>query len=180
MSLEFLLCTKISILEFTPPSNSAKAGSLDYNENDMRQGKVPACSYFEGNVEHCAWLTVKGLGAGTKHTARKWRGDLWKAEWHQLSGAGVKYGILRKTGMVGLIKCVCFQYSLQGGRCYICSTLLGYLARTCKNGKEYVQLETFAFQCWLTKATNIPLFKGGELRGQWAGRKVFKIRWLHG
>lgn len=42
-----------------------------------------------------------------------------------------------------------------------------------------MQLETSAFQCWLAEAANTLLFKEGELRGQWAGRKVFKIRWLH-
>lgn len=43
-----------------------------------------------------------------------------------------------------------------------------------------MQLETFAFQCWLTEATNTLPLDRGELRGQWAGRKVFKIRGLHG
>lgn len=85
---------------------------------------------------------------------------------------------LRKKGMAGLIKCVSFQDSLKGRRFYIYNSLLDYWARTCRNGKEYLQHQAFAFQCWLTEAVNIPLFKGGELSGQWAGRKVFKIRWL--
>lgn len=54
-------------------------------------------------------------------------------------------GYLGKIGMAGLIKCVSFQDSLQGGRFYIHSGLLDYLARTCRNGKKFMQLETFCF-----------------------------------
>jgi len=89
-------------------------------------------------------------------------------------------GHLGKIGMVGLVRCVIFQDSLQGEIFYIYISLLDYSARNCRNGKKYVQPGTFAFQCWLSEATNTPLFKGGELRGQWAGRKVFRSRWLPG
>lgn len=58
-------------------------------------------------------------------------------------------GILGKVGMLGLIKYVSFQDTLQGRIFYIYNNLLDYLARTCGNGKKHAQLETFAFQCWL-------------------------------
>lgn len=75
---------------------------------------------------------------------------------------------LGKIGMVGLIKCVSLQDSLQGGRFYIYNHLFEYLSRTCRNGKKQVQPETFAFQCGLSEATNILLLKAGswEVNGQ--------------
>lgn len=95
--------------------------------------------------------------------------------WHLLPVAGMEYGDPRKKwGMPGLIKCVSFQDELQGGIFYTYNSLLDYLARTCGNGKKYLQLETFAFQCWLAEAANTPLFKGGELGRQWAGKRYFK------
>lgn len=63
------------------------------------KGKKSSCMcLFEGKVEHCAWLTVRGPGAGANHTASKWREDLWKPEWHLLPRSGMKYGNPRKSG----------------------------------------------------------------------------------
>lgn len=83
-------------------------------------------------------------------------------------------GILGKVGMPGLVKCVSFQDALQGGIFYTYNSLSDYLARTCGNGKKYVQVENVAFQCWLTEAANAPLFKGRELGSRWAGKRYLK------
>lgn len=136
------------------------------------KGKKSSCMcLLGGKVEHCAWLTVKGPGAGANHTASKWREDLWKPSF---LGLVWSMGILGKLGMPGLIKCVIVQDGLQRWIFYIYNSLLGYLARTHGNGKKYVQLKNFAFQCWLVEAANTPLFKGRELGGQWAGKRYLK------
>lgn len=82
--------------------------------------------------------------------------------------------ILGKVGMPGLVKCVSFQDALQGGIFYIYNSLSDYLARTCGNGKKYMQVENVAFQCRLAEAANAPLFNGRELGSRWAGKRYLK------
>lgn len=88
-------------------------------------------------------------------------------------------GYLGKIELFGLIKCVSVQGSLQGGRPYIYGSLLDYLVRTCRNVKKRAAWNP-GFSVLFGSVHKHITLQGGELGGQWAGRKVFKIRWLHG
>lgn len=143
-------------------------------KSHVRQGKEKFLRVFTGGKSEALCLADSQRSRSwSKPCSKEMKRRPVETWWHLLPMAGMECGNPRKNvGMPGLIKCVSFQDALQAGIFQIYNSLLDYLARTCGNGKM-LSLKPLLFSAgWLRLQT--PLFKGGELGGQWARKRYLK------